>query len=77
MQLHTINKNLTNNLSKFGQYTFKPHVSLIYKKMSHEEKQKIVDAVNIKNNFEIDRICIQKFSENIENWKIVKEYQLQ
>lgn len=71
-----INKKLTEHLSRFTKYEFKPHTSLIYKEMNHEQKQKIGNEIDIKNNFKINRIAIQKFSECIEEWKIIQEYSL-
>jgi len=71
-----INKHLTKYLSRFSKYEFKPHASLIYKEISQEEKQRLVDSLEIKNSFKITGIGIQKFSERIENWKITREYKL-
>jgi len=71
-----INKNLTQHLSKFAKYELKPHASLIYKEMSNEEKQRLADTLEIKNSFKITGVGIQVFSERIEEWKIVREHQL-
>ena len=71
-----INKNLTKHLSEFAKYELKPHASLIYKEMNHEEKQGLSDTLEIKNSFHITGIGIQEFSERIEEWKIIREYQL-
>jgi len=70
-----INKHLTKHLSLF-KYELKPHASLIYKEMSQEEKKRLADTLEIKNSFKITGIGIHEFSENIEKWKIVREYQL-
>jgi len=71
-----INNNLTKNLSKFNEYTFSPHTSLIYKNMIQTEKQELIKNISIKKSFKITSIGIQEFSEQIENWKIVQEYPL-
>ena len=71
-----INKHLTKHLSRFTKYEFKPHAILIYKEMSQEKKQRLADNLEIKNSFKITGIGIQKFSERIEDWKIIREYQL-
>ena len=42
-----INKKLTENFSKFSKYTFKPHASLIYKNMNFEEKQNIIENLEL------------------------------
>jgi len=74
LHLNSINKKLTNGLSLFPNYEFLPHISLIYKKMNEEEKKSQAKNLNIKNNFLVSKIAIQEFSENIEDWKIVREY---
>ena len=70
-----INKKLTERLSQFSKYEFLPHVSLIYKEMGQDKKQKLANELDIKNNFRVTRMGILQFSEKIENWKIVREYQ--
>jgi 2'-5' RNA ligase len=71
-----IQKHLAKNLSKYSKYEFKPHASLIYKKMQQEEKEKLSNNIKIKNDFNISGIGIQKFSKCIKEWKIVQRYHL-
>ena len=68
-----INKKLTENFLKFSKYTFEPHASLIYKNMNFEEKQNIIEHLELKDNFKINSIGILKFSESISKWKIIKK----
>ena len=42
-QLELIYKNLKNNFEKILKYEFSPHISLIYKILSKEEKIKIIN----------------------------------
>lgn len=72
--LNKINKKLTNELSKFSKFEFLPHVSLIYKKMNEKEKEHLANNLDIKDSFLISKIGILDFSENITDWKIVREY---
>ena len=74
--LNRISKILSKDLEKYEKYKFKPHISLIYKQMSQYEKQELVNKIQIKNDFKISGIGIQKFSENINEWKIVRKYEL-
>lgn len=74
LYLNSINEKLTNGLSKFSNYEFVPHISLIYKKMNEGKKKSLVKNLNIKNSFLVTKIAIQGFSENIEDWKIVRNY---
>jgi len=74
--LKTVNKKLENFLSKYAKYEFSPHISLIYKIIKEEEKISLANELSIKNRFMISKIGIQKFSEKISEWQIVKEYEL-
>lgn len=62
--------------------TFKPHISLIYKIMPKEEKLKIIEKLNIKGEFLIDKVVINapkkgdKDFLNIENWRELYEKKL-
>ena len=75
-QLEMIHKNLKKHFEKISNYEFNPHISLIYKILSIEEKIRIINKLDIKNEFMIDKLVIQKFFPEVEKWKIVKEYNL-
>ena len=75
-QLELIHKNLKKHFEKVSKYEFNPHISLIYKILSIEEKIRIINKLNIKNEFMIDKLVVQKFFPEVEKWKIVKEYNL-
>ncbi len=72
--LISINKKLARKLGQYARYEFMPHISLIYKKIDDAEKKKIIDSLKIKNEFTIDKIAIQKFSENVHEWEIIRTY---
>ena len=74
--LTRINKKLEKTLGRFSNYEFKPHTSLIYKKLSVDQREKITKSINVKNSFAVSGMRIQEFSENILEWKIVSEYEL-
>jgi 2'-5' RNA ligase len=75
--LKRINKKLTDYLESVSKYHFKPHASLIYKKMDSEEKAKLAGDIIIKDNFTVSGMCVQEFSEDISKWKIVRKYQFE
>ena len=75
-QLELIYKNLRKHFEKILKYEFNPHISLIYKILPIQEKIKIINDLDIKNEFMIDRLVVQKFFPEVEKWKIVKEYNL-
>ena len=70
-----INQKLSEKFS-VNSYQFSPHISLLYKKISIQQKTEIANSLKIKNEFTVDRIAIQKFSKNINEWKIVDEFSL-
>lgn len=72
-----INNNLTEQFFQYTKYEFVPHVSLIYKNMKSYQSQFLVENLKIKKNFRIVGMGIQQFSKNIEEWKIVREYQFE
>ena len=76
LYLNSINEKLTNGLSKLSNYEFSPHISVIYKKMNENEKKFMVQNLNVKNDFLVSKIVIHEFSNNVEDWKIIKEYDL-
>ena len=75
-ELELIHKNLKKHFEKISKYEFNPHISLIYKILPIEEKIKIINELDIKNEFMIKKLVVQKFFPEIEKWKIVKEYNL-
>ena len=75
-QLELIYTNLKKHFKKIVKYEFNPHISLIYKILPMEEKMKIINNLDIKNEFQVSKLAIQKFSPDIKKWKIVKEYNL-
>lgn len=54
---------------------FKPHISLLYKLMPENEKLKIIENLNVKNEFTIDRVVINAPKEeeidfnNVSGWQ--------
>ena len=75
-QLMSVNENLKKHFEKILKYEFSPHISLIYKILLKEEKIKIINELNLKNEFKVDKIVVQEFFSDIEKWKIVKKHKL-
>ncbi len=68
-----IYNNFATKFKKIENYVFKPHISLIYKKISIEQKKEISKTIELKKQFKINSISILHHSDNIENWIIVKK----
>ena len=69
------NKNLTliyqklqSSLKNYGNYYFKPHISLIYKNTTSDEKKKILKEITLKSTFIIDRIFLNTPGEKNHDW---------
>ena len=75
-ELNFINSKLSNYLSKYANYDFSPHISLVYKKMEIHERIKIIENLSLKDKFTIGNIAIQKYSDNVNEWKIVRNYNI-
>ena len=72
--LMRINKKLFDSLHSFQKYEFNPHVSLIYKKINQEKQKEIANNLQIKNKIKINGMSVLQFSENINEWKIIRKY---
>lgn len=75
-ELESINEKLAQKLGQYANYEFLPHISLMYKKLAESEKVKIIDDLDIKNEFAMDRVAIQQYSENVNEWKIIRYFKL-
>ncbi len=66
---------LSEKTDKRDLSTFKPHLSLMYKIMPEEEKIKIVNDLNTKDEFTIGSVMINKNDpndyQNVNGWRIV------
>lgn len=84
-----LNNTLKNLFTAFSEKTdkrnlstFKPHVSLIYKTMPVDEKLNIIEKLNIKDAFTIDRVVITAPKEgekgflNVSGWRSLFTKQL-
>jgi len=72
--LTLINSKLSYSLSQFSDFSFDPHISLIYKKFPVAEKQKLINSIKIKNEIKIYSIGILKFYKNVNSWEIIKSF---
>jgi len=72
-----IYNNFNEKINKFENNIFEPHISLIYKKMSNEQKKEISNTFKLKKQFKINGISILHYSDKIEDWNIVKTFLFQ
>lgn len=78
-ELETLFNAVSGKTDKRPFSVFKPHISLIYKIMPREEKLRIIENLNIKDEFEIDKVVInaprinEKDFMDIEGWHSLYE----
>lgn len=69
-----IHECFSEKIKKLENNVFEPHISLIYKKMSNDDKKEISKTVGLKKQFKINNISILHYSDKIENWEIIKTF---
>tara|TARA_A100000164_G_scaffold382166_1_gene439638 strand:- start:18539 stop:19009 length:471 start_codon:yes stop_codon:yes gene_type:complete len=69
-ELTDIQSTLLNYIPNKKIYQFLPHISLIYKKLSLEQKKKIIKKIVLKKYFTMDKIAIVETVKEINDWKI-------
>ena len=55
------------------EYKFDPHISLIYKIIAENTKKEIVNSLNFKNSFKMNKIAAVKTGQNVSEWEIIVE----
>ena len=55
------------------EYDFKPHISLIYKKMVTQTKESIMSSLELKNTYLINGIAIVDTTGPVKAWNKVHE----
>ena len=69
-ELIEIHRALLNYLPNKSTNQFLPHISLIYKKLSLEQKTKIMKKIISKKSFTMNKIAIVQTGEDVNSWKI-------
>lgn len=68
---------LSKKTDKIDLESFKPHISLIYKIMSKEEKTRIIKNLDLEKNFTVDRVYIVSPKKgdmdfiNVDDWRVL------
>lgn len=55
------------------EYKFDPYISLIYKIIAENTKKEIVNSLNFKNSFKMNKIAAVKTGQNVSEWEIIVE----
>lgn len=57
-------------------YSFEPHISLIYKEMTDEQKEEIIRNLTVRNSYKMDKITAMRTGPNVEEWEHLMEISL-
>ena len=55
------------------EYKFDPHISLMYKIIAENTKKEIVNSLNLKNSFKMNKIAAVRTGQNVSEWEIIVE----
>ena len=68
-QLEEVNRRLARTLGRGNKYSFKPHISLLYKVISVAERMRMATEFEIKDDFAVERIAVVEILEKVEDWR--------
>lgn len=74
-ELNQLQGRISQALSRFGDYSFSPHASLLYKEFPEEEKKKLIPTIKLPSSVTFDRLGINVHLNaqkrmDIKNWRI-------
>ncbi len=75
-ELLDLQQNIVSSIPNLKPYSFEPHISLIYKEMPMEKKEKIIRNLAVRNSYKMDKIIAMKTGPNVEQWEKVMEVSL-
>ncbi|CDI05525.1 2'-5' RNA ligase family protein [Candidatus Nitrosotenuis uzonensis] len=75
-KLAELNRILAKRLGNHAKYRFRPHISLIYKKLPNATRRQIAKEITLKNTLEFAKISIIKSSNVVRNWTPIMKISL-
>jgi len=75
-ELLDLQQNIVSSIPNLKPYSFEPHISLIYKEMPMEKKEKIIRNLAVRNSYKMDKIIAMKTGPNVDQWEKVMEVSL-
>jgi len=75
-ELTQIQRSIVSAIPDPNPYYFEPHISLIYKEMTVEEKEEIIRNLAVRNSYKMDKITAMRTGPNVEEWEKVMEVSL-
>ncbi|MDC8437602.1 MAG: 2'-5' RNA ligase family protein [Candidatus Nitrosotenuis sp.] len=75
-RLCKIHQTCKRTLGRHVMYKFKPHMSLMYKKMDRTTKTGITKNLKIKRTYLFDRMVLIQSSSKVSEWKVITSARL-
>ena len=74
-ELKKLHETIERGLKEYGDYSFEPHLGLLYKVLPEEEKKRLISTIQLPSDITFDRLGInvhldEKKRMEIENWRI-------
>ncbi len=75
-ELNRVNDEIEKIFHSDTKYNFNPHISLIYKIMGTDDKQKLINQLTLKTNYMLGGLQIVKTGKDVESWSLIYEKKL-
>lgn len=74
-ELNDLYQTIERVLEEYGDYSFEPHLSLLYKELPEEKKKRLIPTIQLPSTVTFDRLGINVHLDerrrlDIENWRI-------
>ena len=70
-ELNRVNDEIEKIFHSDTKYNFNPHISLIYKIMGTDDKQKLINQLTLKTNYMLGGLQIVKTGKDVESWSLI------
>lgn len=75
LELNSLYETIRRGLAEYGDFSFAPHLSILYKELPEEEKKRLIPTIQLPSTVTFDRLGINVHSDekqklDIENWRI-------
>ena len=72
-KLKTLQEKFYKQIEPNIDYKFDPHISLMYKILPDNTKKEIINSLDLKNSFKMNKIAIVNTGQNVSEWEIILE----
>ena len=72
-KLKTLQEKFYKQIEPNIEYKFDPHISLMYKILPDNTKKEIINFLDLKSSFKMNKIAIVNTGQNVSEWEIILE----